>query len=81
MGIFTVSDDYENVTFRSTDRYMDKGDGVFELVPWRAEAVGLREKDGLAIPDRFRAVWEMPEGDFVYFDAVISSVDYDVDQL
>ena len=80
-GIFTISDDCESATFRSTDRYMDKGSGVFELVPWRAEVVGLREQDGIALPSRFRGIWEMPEGDLVYFDSELSSVDYDVDRL
>jgi hypothetical protein len=80
-GIFTVSDDCESVTFRSTDRYMDKGSGIFELVLWRAEVVGLREQDGMVLPSRFRGIWEMPEGDLAYFDSELSSVDYDVDQL
>lgn len=80
-GIFTFNDDFKNVTFRSTDRYMDKGNGLSELVPWRAEVIGLREKDGILLPDRFRAVWELPEGDFVYFDSLISSVQYNVDRL
>lgn len=80
-GIFTISADFENISFRSTDRYMDKGKGVSELVPWRAEVVGLREQEGMLLPDRFRAIWEVPEGDFVYFDGMISSVQFDVDQL
>lgn len=77
-GIFTVSDDCENVSFRSTDRYMDKGNGVFERTPWRAEVVGLREQEGFRVPERFRAVWEVPEGDFVYFDSLLSSIEFDV---
>ncbi len=80
-GIFTISDDYDVVTFRSTDRYMDKGKGVYDLVPWRAEVVGLREQNGLKLPQSFKAIWELPEGDFVYFDGLISSVDYDVNHL
>lgn len=28
-------------------------------------------------PTKFKAIWNYPEGDFVYFDGVISTVLYD----
>lgn len=80
-GIFTIDDDCETVTFRTTDRYMDQGQGSFELVPWRAEISGSREQDGIRVPDRFKGIWEMPEGDLVYFDGEISSIEYNVEHL
>ena len=29
------------------------------------------------VPDRFQAIWNYPDGEFVYFDGVISTVSYD----
>lgn len=80
-GIFTVDESCEVVTFTTNDRYMDRGQGVFDLVPWRAEMVGYTEHNEVKLPSRLKGIWELPEGDFVYFDGVISSVDYDVDHF
>lgn len=80
-GIFTINDQGEVVTFTTKDRYMDQGQGVFALVPWTTEIIGYREQDGIMVPIRLTATWEMPDGDLVYFDGVISSIEYDVDGL
>ncbi|NMB00382.1 MAG: hypothetical protein GX971_02500 [Firmicutes bacterium] len=80
-GVFTIDDSCETVTFHTYDRYMDRGGGVFELVPWRTEIVGYTQHKQRRVPRGLKAIWELPEGDLVYFDGVVSSVEYDVEDF
>lgn len=80
-GIFTIDENCQKVTFRTEDRYMDQGKAGLKLVPWRMEVLSFQKKNGLNLPDRVKALWELPEGDFVYFDGSVSSVEYDVHEL
>lgn len=80
-GIFTINDVGEFVTFTTKDRYMDQGKGVMALVPWTVEIIGYHEQNEVMVPIQMKATWEMPEGDLVYFDGVISSIEYNVRDL
>ena len=77
-GIFTYNEDYEMVSFSTNDRAVYGTDGTVEYVPWSA-VCGNYEigADGIKVPTAFKAVWNYPEGDFVYFDGTISSITYD----
>lgn len=77
-GVFTFNELGEFVMFRTEDRYMDRGKDGFALVPWRAEIVGYHEEKGLMVPSRLKAIWEMPEGDLVYFDGELTTIEFDV---
>lgn len=69
-GVFRFNDDYEMVSFVTTDRKDDK-------TPWTAECSGYETDDsGIKLPTTFRAVWNYPDGDFVYFDGKINSITY-----
>ena len=49
-----------------------------EYVPWTAACSDYRVSDsGIKYPTKFSAVWNYPEGDFIYFDGKISSISYD----
>ena len=77
-GVFTFNDDYEYVSFTTTDRAVSNNDGTMEYIPWSAECGEYKVADnGIKYPSRFRAVWHYPDSDLVYFDGEISSIRYD----
>ncbi len=72
-GIFTFNEQYEMISFTTNDRAAQGTDGSMEYVPWSAICNGYQlSKNGIKHPTKFRAVWNYPDGDFVYFDGVIS---------
>ena len=72
-GIFTFNEQYEMISFTTNDRAAQGTDGSMEYVPWSAICNGYQlSKNGIKHPTKFRAVWNYPNGDFVYFDGVIS---------
>lgn len=76
-GIFTFNDDYEMVSFTTNDRSVAGADGTMEYVPWSA-ICGEYEtgESGIKMPRVLKAVWNYPDGDFVYFDGIISKISY-----
>ena len=77
-GVFTFNDDYEYVSFTTTDRAVSNNDGTMEYIPWSAECGEYKVADnGIKYPSSFRAVWHYPDSDLVYFDGEISSIRYD----
>ena len=69
-GIFKFNEQYEMVSFTTTDRKDDK-------TPWTAECGDYEvAPNGINMPTTFRAVWNFADGDFVYFDGKISDISY-----
>ena len=69
-GIFKFNEQYEMVSFTTTDRKDDK-------TPWTAECGDYEvAPNGINLPTTFRAVWNFADGDFVYFDGKISDISY-----
>jgi len=77
-GVFTFNEKGKWVKFETRDRYMDKGDGVFEKEKWTIEVSNYIEEDGIKTPQRMRAIWNLSNGDFVYFDGKVAELTYDV---
>ena len=77
-GIFTFTDNGEMKTFETDDRYMDKGKGVFEKVRWTCEAGEYIETNGIKHPSVLKAFWNLPEGEYLYFDSRGLTVEYNV---
>ena len=77
-GVFEFNEQFEMISFTTNDRAVANSDGTFTYVPWTAQCgdyeVGA---DGIKRPTTFRAVWNYPEGDFVYFDGKIAEVSYE----
>jgi len=74
-GIFTFNERYEMVSFTTKDRVAVGTDGSREYVPWSALCGDYRlSTNGIRYPSRFQAVWNYPDGDFIYFDGEISGV-------
>jgi hypothetical protein len=48
-----------------------------EYVPWSAICKDYQlASNGVKYPTKFQAVWNYPDGDFVYFDGSISEISY-----
>lgn len=76
-GIFTFNEQYEMISFTTNDRAVAGMDGSMEYVPWSAICNDYQlSPNGIKYPTKFQAVWNYPDGDFVYFDGVISEVTY-----
>lgn len=74
-GIFTFNEQYELISFTTNDRAVTGQDGTTEYVPWSALCGDYRMgENGIKYPTSFRAVWNYPDGDFVYFDGEIGSI-------
>ena len=77
-GIFTFNEDYEMISFSTNDRAVTGSDGSAEYVPWSAVCGDYKiGDDGIKHPTCFKAIWNYPDGDFVYFDGIISSISYE----
>ena len=77
-GIFTFNENYEMVSFSTNDRAVIGIDGAAEYVPWSAVCGNYRTgADGINHPTSFQAVWNYQDGDFVYFDGIISDITYE----
>lgn len=77
-GVFTFNEKYEMVSFSTTDRAVVGSDGTVEYVPWSAVCGDYRTgTDGINHPTSFQAVWNYPDGDFIYFDGTISNIIYE----
>ena len=65
------------VSFMTDDQTIVNTDGTIEYVPWSAICGDYKQyKNGLNLPTRFQAIWNYPEGDFVYFDGLINTISY-----
>ncbi len=76
-GIFTFNNKYEMISFTTSDRAVANTDGSMEYIPWTAECSEYKVNDiGINCPTKFKAIWNYPDEDFVYFDGIISNVSY-----
>lgn len=73
-GIFTFNDKGEFTKFETEDRYMDTGGGTLEKHKWTAEASNYVEKNGIKMPSRLKAIWNLPAGDYEYFNGAITDI-------
>jgi hypothetical protein len=76
-GIFTFNAEYEMISFTTNDRGVVGTDGTVEYVPWSALCSDYQFTDsGIKHPTKFKAVWNYPNEDFVYFDGIINEISY-----
>lgn len=76
-GVFTFNKQYEMISFTTNDRAATGTDGSMEYIPWSALCNDYKvSENGIKYPTKFQAVWNYPDGDFIYFDGVISGVSY-----
>lgn len=75
-GIFTFDDKGELTKFETDERYMDNGKGTSEKHKWTVEASNYIEKGGIKLPSRLKATWNLPDGDYEYFNGTLKDIVY-----
>jgi hypothetical protein len=74
-GVFTFNDAGEMTSFVTDNRAVADTDGSYEYVRWSAVCRDYQlSENGIKYPTMFQAVWNYPDGDFVYFDGIISRI-------
>lgn len=74
-GVFAFNQNYEYISFTTNDRVVTNPDGTMENILWSALCGDYEVfANGIKYPSTFKAVWNYPEGDFVYFDGKINEV-------
>jgi len=58
-----------------TERYQEK-DGQYSLETWSTPITGYKEMNGVNIPNRGYAEWNLSTGDFKYIDVEITDIEY-----
>lgn len=76
-GIFTFNNQYEMISYVTSDRAFTNSDGTMEYVPWCALCGEYQASvNGVKHPTTFQAVWKYPDGDFIYFNGIVNEVSY-----
>lgn len=73
-GIFTFNDKGEFTRFETDDRYMDTGKGTFEKHKWIVEVLNYTERNSIKIPSVMKGSWELPTGNYEYFNGTLSDI-------
>ena len=68
-------DEIGQLTNFTTERYREIG-GDFSLDPWSTPITSYGVREGLNLPVRGQAVWNLPDGDFAYVDLEITEIKY-----
>lgn len=76
-GIFTFNEKYEIISFVTNDRAITNSDGTMEYMQWSAVCSEYAvSENGIKQPAKLQAVWNYPDGDFIYFDGIINRMSY-----
>jgi hypothetical protein len=60
------------ITAVSCDRYKDADNKL----PWTGYAMNYRRINQLMIPTQIKAVWHLPEGEYMYADFLLNKIDH-----
>ncbi len=63
------------VTHFTAERYKEEH-GRYLLAPWLGQCNEYREVDGMCIPTKFEIIWHLASGDFSWFRAQITEIEY-----
>jgi len=75
--LFFFNDSGEIVRLTTNERYMFK-DGANVREKWTVHCGNYKEFSGIKIPTYAEVEWNLAEGDYKYFKADITEVQYDV---
>lgn len=75
-GVFTFNEKGEMVSFETDDRENTSMDGKTVKAKWTAVCSDYKDFNGVLRPNRFKGLWNYPEGDFEYFDGIGISIEY-----
>lgn len=75
-GVFTFYDKGEFTQFETEQRYFDTGKGKSVKHKWTAVVDSYIEKNNIKIPSKMKAVRNLPNGDYEYFNGIITDIVY-----
>lgn len=76
-GIFHFDDAGDMVRFDTDERYYANPKGFNELQKWSVFCDAYTEKNGIRFPERVRAVWFLPEGEYEYWRGTLDHIKFD----
>ncbi len=68
----------EMINFTSDDRYLSSDGKTYLNYRWSTPVKGYKEYNGRKIPSYAEAVWDMPEGQFVYIKIDIKEIEHNL---
>lgn len=80
-GIFSFDNDGKFIKFMTDERYMDTGNGKSEKQKWTVVVDTYTDNNGLKIPSKMKAVWNLYNGDYEYFNGTITDIVYNCKQI
>jgi hypothetical protein len=77
-AIFHFGEDGLLTHVETEDRYYSEGRGKHKKVKFSAVVESYKKQGELQIPERMKAAWHFPGGDYEYFRGTIERVDYNI---
>jgi len=77
-ALFRFNDEGLLTSVETGDRYYSEGKGAHKKVRFSAVIDSYMKQGEILIPEKMKAVWHLPEGDYEYFRGVIERVAYNV---
>lgn len=74
-GVFTFNDKGEVTKFQTDERYAYI-DGKNEKHSWTVELGNYIESNGIKSPSRGKAIWNLPSGEWEYFNGTLKNIIY-----
>lgn len=78
LALFHFNEDGLLTHVETADRYYSEGKGEYKKVRFSAVVESYREQGAIRIPEKMKAVWHLPTGDYEYFRGTIDRVVYNV---
>ena len=72
--------DNGEANYFTAERYKEV-DGSFSLEKWATPIREYQELNGIKVPLNAEAVWHLKEGQFSYFRAQVTSIEYDIPEV
>lgn len=77
-AIFRFGDDGLLTSVETSDRYYTEGKGEYKKVKFSAVVDSYKRQGEIMIPEKMKAVWHLPGGNYEYFRGTISRIEYNV---
>jgi hypothetical protein len=71
----------ELINFISQDRLALQDDGTLKKAPWSTPIRDYKEYNGIKLPSYGEAIWNYPEGDYVYGKFNLRKIEYNVKEF
>lgn len=71
----------ELINFISQDRLALQDDGTLRKAPWSTPIRDYKEYNGIKLPSYGEAIWNYPEGDYIYGKFNLKKVEYNVKEF